>query len=193
MTLLSVFKLHIDGIPILLQHFSQQYDYEIYLCKCMDMSFTNFNCCKELHSKKRLQFIHLFCYWWTFEVVSNSTVITNCYYEYCCIYFIVYVCTIPQGHFTRSRTVRKCHVHLKLYFFKRAISIYSPTKCVGIPISPSLSTVGIGIFTNLTNMKWFFIVDFILSSYYSGSFSSSTPIMSISVQKENLLEIHNHA
>lgn len=62
MTLLSVFKLHIDGIPILLQHFSQQYDYEIYLCKCMDMSFTNFNCCKELHSKKRLQFIHLFCY-----------------------------------------------------------------------------------------------------------------------------------
>lgn len=78
MTLLSVFKLHIDGILILLQHFSQQYDYEIYLCKCMEISFTNFNCCKELRCKNRLQLIHQFCYWWTFEIVSNSTVITNC-------------------------------------------------------------------------------------------------------------------
>lgn len=69
-------------------------------------------------------------------------------------------------------------------FIQRAFSIYSPNKCVGVPITPSWSTVGIGIFTNLTDMKWFFIVDFILSSYYSDSFSSGKPIMLISVQKK---------
>lgn len=78
----------------------------------------------------------------------------------------------------------KHHVRLKL-----CVPVHSPTKCMEAPITPILSTVGIGIFTSLINMKRFLIVLFLLSLYYSGSFSSSTLISFTNVTKENLLEM----
>lgn len=87
-----------------------------------------------------------------------------------------------KGIFPGVEVLVKHHVHLKL-----CVPVHSPTKCMGAPITPILSTVGIGSFTSLINMKWFLIV--LLSLYYIGSFSSSTLISFTNVTKENLLEM----